>query len=299
MEGSTSGFPRIADADASPASTTPRNRGASPWSNWPGCFALGRDWGAIVLLAYLGVRSGNLLVYLAVVWLIGSFQFAIGECLLHEASHYHLFRNRSWNDRLEFLYALPFFMTVAQFRDEHMAHHRDAGTPEDNLLIDYRLLNLYRPRLNVFWTWFLKPIIGFGAYFYLTKLSLKPLRCGLKLVTFWTLVLGIALYLHAFHILVLYWLIPLWWAHVTYLYWSEIQDHFATRSGTRSVTGWLSNFLWHNNGYHAVHHVRPGLPWYRLPRAHRESMEKFDARDISSGFFCTYRQLCANIRRSG
>lgn len=187
-------------------------------------------------------------------------------------------------------------MTVAQFRDEHMAHHRDAGTREDNLLIDYRLLGLFRPPLNIFWIWFIKPLIGFAAYFYLTKLSLKPLRCGLKLVVFWAAVLSLSTYFGVVHIVVLYWLVPLWWGHVTYLYWSEIQDHFGTHSGTRSVAGRLSNLLWHNNGYHAAHHARPGLPWYRLPIAHQElaADQKWeDSPDISSGFVDTYRQLRA------
>ena len=267
----------------------PLNKG----NDWRGWIALARDWGAIALITAISLRSHNLLVYLASVWLIGCFQFALGECLLHEATHYHLFRTRSWNDRFEFLYSLPFFMTLAQFRDEHLAHHRDAGTPQDNLLIDYRLLNLYRPNLNMFWIWFVKPFVGFAAYFYLTKLSLRPWRCGLKLIIFWTLVLSLSIYLGAVHVLVLYWLVPVWTGHVTYLYWSEIQDHFGTRSGTRSVTGRLGNWLWHNNGYHEAHHARPGLPWYRLPEAHRELAGIDRSADVSRGFFDTYRQLRA------
>lgn len=270
---------------------------ADTWSNTRGGLALARDWGAIVLIAAASQRLGGPVAYLAAVVLIGAFQFALGEALIHEASHYHLFRTRSWNDRFEFLYALPFFMTVAQFREEHLAHHRDVGTPDDGLLADYRLAGLFRPRLNAFWVWFLKPLTGFPARLYLTKLSLKPRRCGLKIVGFWALVTGLAARFGGLKLLALYWLVPLWTAHTAFLYWSEIQDHFATHSGTRSVTGRLGNWLWHNNGLHAVHHARAGVPWFHLPEAHRDYAASGAPLDLSSGFLETYRQLRAAARR--
>ncbi len=288
------------DIFALPATDRPRPRDGSiadTWSNTRGWLALARDWGAILLIAAASRRVGGAAAYAAAVALIGAFQFALGEALIHEASHYHLFRTRSWNDRFEFLYALPFFMTVAQFREEHLAHHRDVGTPDDALLADYRRAGLFRPRLNAFWIWFLKPLTGFPAWFYLTKLSLTPWRCGAKIVGFWTLVTLLAARLGALKLLALYWLVPLWTAHVAFLYWSEIQDHFATHSGTRSVTGRLGNGLWHNNGLHAAHHARAGVAWFRLPEAHRDFAASGAPLDLSSGFLDTYRQLRAAALR--
>lgn len=253
--------------------------------------ALARDWGAIVLLAALSVKADSLVVYLIAAVSIGAFQFAIGESLIHEASHYHLFATREWNDRFEFLYALPFFMTLKQFRDEHLAHHIDVGTPKDELLADYKLIGLLDPEPDIFWIWFVKPLLGFPGYFYLTKLSLKPFNCGAKIVGFWAAVLGAAAYLGALKLVALYWFVPLWTGHVAFLYWSEIQDHFGARSGTRSVTGRLGNWLWHNNGLHAAHHARAAVPWYRLPAAHAEYVARGAELDLSSGFLETYRQL--------
>ncbi len=281
----------------------PRLSGASPAaaaraSDRRGVLALARDWGAIAALAALGLRTRGPAAYVAIVWLIGAFQFAIGECLLHEASHYNLFRTRSWNDRLEFLYALPFFMTLSQFREEHLAHHRDVGTSQDELLADYRLLGLDRPDANMFWIWFVKPLTGFAGYFYLTKLSLRPFwTCGLKLTAFWGAVLAAAAHFGALRVVALYWLVPLWWCHTSFLYWSEIQDHFGTRAGTRSIVGALNNALFHNNGYHAAHHARPGVPWYRLRDEHRDFLAagKHHPQDLSSGFIDTYRQLRAAV----
>ncbi|MBI3563756.1 MAG: fatty acid desaturase [Elusimicrobia bacterium] len=271
-----------------------KKTGADIGSDRRGALALARDWGAIVLIAWASERIGGWPVYIAAAWLIGAFQFAIGEALLHEASHFHLFRTRAWNDRFEALYALPFLMTLSQFRDEHLAHHRDAGTPRDGLLADYRLIGLFEPNPDMFWLWFVKPVTGFAGYFYLTKLSLKPFRCGAKLVAFWTAVAAAAWALGGLRLLALYWVVPLFWCHVSYLYWSEVQDHFGTKSGTRTVVGALNNRLFHNNGYHAVHHARAWVPFYRLPEAHAAFVagDGADAaRDLSSGFLETYRQL--------
>ena len=83
-----------------------------------GALALLRDWGAILLVAALSVRADSLAVYALSVWAIGCFQFAIGEALLHEASHYNLFGRRRWNDDLEFLalIILPTLNTISADR---------------------------------------------------------------------------------------------------------------------------------------------------------------------------------------
>lgn len=281
-------------ADAARGMNETKKTGADIGSDRRGALALARDWGAIVAVAWASERIGGWPAYLAAVWAIGAFQFAIGEALIHEASHFHLFRTRAWNDRLEALYALPFFMTLSQFRAEHLAHHRDAGTPQDGLLADYRLIGLLEPEPDMFWLWFVKPVTGFAGYFYLTKLSLQPFRCGAKLVAFWTGVVAAAWTLGGLRLLALYWVVPVFWCHASYLYWSEVQDHFGTKSGTRSVTSALNNWLFHNNGYHAVHHARAWVPFYRLPEAHAAYLagDGADAaRDLSSGFLDTYRQL--------
>ena len=266
-------------------------------SDLRGWLALIRDWGAIVAIAVLSERAGTWWAYLAALWAIGAFQFAIGECLLHEASHMHLFRTRAWNDRFEALYALPFCMTMAQYREEHLAHHRNSGTPRDGLLDDYRFIGLFRPDPDMFTIWFLKPLSGFAGLVFLRTLGLEPRRCGVKIVSFWALVAAAALALGGLaglRIVALYWVVPLFYSHAAFLYWSEVQDHYGTRSGTRSVLSPVTNWLFHNNGYHAVHHVRAAVPFYRLREAHDEFIAgpgAAYAQDLSSGFLQTYRQV--------
>ncbi len=44
-----------------------------------------------------------------------------------------------------------------------------------------------------------------------------------------------------------------------------MQGHFEHVHGTASHYGWLYNWCFFNDGYHAEHHLRPGEHWTRLP----------------------------------
>ena len=39
--------------------------------------------------------------------------------------------------------------------------------------------------------------------------------------------------------------------------------------------GWFWRLLYLNNNYHAVHHARPGLPWYAIPAAYEAERARF------------------------
>ena len=251
--------------------------------------ALARDWGAIVLIAWGAEAAEHPVAYLAAAWAIGLFQFALGEAMLHEASHYNLFPSKRWNLWLEALYGLPFFRTVSQFQAEHNLHHRRLGSAEDHLNDDYYAWGITRPPQKWFWLWFLKPATGYAGWFYLGSLSLRPWRSGVRVAAFWTAVAAAFWATGSLRLLVLYWLVPFFWCFASFLYWSEIQDHCNTASGTRSNLSPLANLLTHNNGYHYIHHLYPAIPWYRLPEAYAALCP--GEGDVSHGFLDTYRQI--------
>lgn len=257
-------------------------------NEWLSLAAIARDWAAIVGLTALGLRVDRWAFYVVAVWIIGMFQFALSEALLHEAAHYNLFRSRRLHHRLEVLYGLPFFLTVAQYQSEHRIHHARLGGEGDGLVRDYRRLGLYDDRLNVAWIWLVKPVLGFGCY-YASTLTLRPFKEGAKIVGFWVAVLAAFYAFGLLHVLVWYWFVPLVWSNYAFVYWSEIENHFNTRSGTRTNVSPLYNLLVHNGGYHAIHHRYPTIPWFNLPKAHALLGE--DGEDVSSGFLDTYRQL--------
>lgn len=253
--------------------------------------AVGRDWAAIIAIAWASERIGHPAAYVAAAWAIGVFQFALGESMLHEASHYNLFRSRRLNLWLEPLYGLPFLRTVEQFQKEHNVHHRKLGSPEDHIQADYYQFGVTRPPQKWFWLWFLKPVTGYAGWYQLRTTSLRPWTSGVRIVGFWAAVVAAFWAAGALELLVLYWLVPLFWCFSSILYWSEIQDHCNTRSGTRSNLSPLMNALTHNNGYHFVHHRYPAIPWYRLPEAHHALCP--EEGDVSHSFLETYRQIRA------
>jgi fatty acid desaturase len=258
-------------------------------SNIRGGLAIAQDWLAIVVLIYSSIRIHSWLLYPLAAWLIGTFQFALSESLLHEAAHYNLFKVRRWNDALDLFYGLPLFYTTQQFRLEHMIHHRFLGKPEDNLLADYEAMGLFHPGINLFWIWFCRPLLGYAGYHYALAFTLKPLRSGIRMIAFWGIVLGVFACLHQLEVLVLYWFIPLLWSCYSQLYWSEIADHYRTQTGVRSNFSRWTNFLHHNNGYHFTHHTYASIPWYMLPEATRALCP--GQGDVCYGFLDIYHSI--------
>ncbi len=255
-----------------------------------------RDWMAICLIAAFSIWANNIFIYLVSVWAIGIFQFAIGEGLLHEATHHNLFKNKLWNEQLEFLYAFPVLRTISSYREHHFPHHKGLGGEEDYIPEYYEMIGLNKENKNLFWLLFLKPVLGFtfyhfsiDAYYHLKGLDYRPFKTGFKISLFWLVVIvGFCLSGHI-DILLLYWVVPLVWCFPCYSCWSEVHDHFNTVSGTRSNLSFLANLLTHNNGYHYVHHLYPTIPWYKLPEAHKALC--LDSPDISYGLFDVYRKL--------
>lgn len=248
------------------------------------------DWLAIFAIAHLNVWFPHPLLYLVSVWAIGIFQFALGETMLHEAAHHNLFEARKLHDRLDFLYALPFGFTLNTWRIEHREHHRAVNawaTAPDRLISEYADYNL---GTNWFWTWFVRPITGYAGIFYLAhSVRSAGWRDSLRVSYFWGSAIAVFAVCGHLEWLLLYWCIPYFWCFASYVYWSEIEDHYNTKSGSRTNCCALSNWLTHNNGYHYIHHKYPLIPWYNLKVAHHYFVTDYS--DSSSGFIDTYKQI--------
>jgi fatty acid desaturase len=268
--------------------------------------ALLKDWIAIFIVAGFSLWANNIFIYLVAVWLIGIFQFAIGDALGHEAAHNNLFTEQSWNEKLEFLYSFPFLRTISSYREHHFPHHKYLFSDGDYIPEDYEFLGLNKPDKNVFMILFIKPFLGFYVYYFFLEVILYPwlqdsfklsslingIKCSYKLYLFWlTVILSFSLSGHL-DILLLYWFVPLFWCFSFLSLFSEVQEHFNTLSGSRSNVNPVINFVFHNAGHHYVHHLYPPIPWYKLPEAHQALCA--DNPDISHGILDTYRQLIRN-----
>jgi fatty acid desaturase len=263
-----------------------------------------RDWLAIALIIAFSIWANNIFVYVTCVWLIGIFQFALGEGITHEAAHYNLFSEKSWHDKLEFIYAFPCFRTIYSYRKHHFPHHQYLGTEKDYIPGQYEFLGLNKTNKNVFMILVVKPILGFSAIFFIVeilydlfqnfKISVQEkngrlFKSILQLCLFWLVVILGFYWSGHLAILLLYWFVPLLWSYSFFSVFSEVQEHHNTVSGTRSNVNPFFNSIFHNGGYHYVHHLCPTIPWYNLPEAHQTFCS--DNPDISKGILDTYKQL--------
>ncbi len=258
-------------------------------SNWRALFALLKDYALILGIIAASEQIGGGIVYIFAVWLIGMIQLGLGETLTHEASHFNLFKTRRFNQWSEFLCCYPFGFTLNDYRREHSQHHRLLNTNREQLHLDYGNHGLLDENRNMVWLWFFKPILGYAGVAYIRSLiQLATFKSAQKIVLFWVALLGISAWNGWLDLLCLYWIVPLVWSYASFFYWSEIEDHFNTTTGTRTNISW-TNWLTHNNGYHAIHHRYPRIPWYRLKQAHFALGD--NPTDISRGFFDTFRQI--------
>jgi fatty acid desaturase len=210
---------------------------------------------------------------------------AIGQysSLTHEVLHGHPFRNQRLSEVLVFP-GLTIFVPYLRFKDLHLQHHFDPALtdpyddPESNYLDPAVWARLSAPvkallRINntLAGRMALGPAISTWAL--VTGDVKAALKGDRRVWLAWALHLpGVAL--------VLWWLaavgtMPIWaYLLAAYLGWSllkirtylEHRAHETARARTVVIEsrGPLA-LLFLNNNFHVVHHMHPGVAWYKLP----------------------------------
>lgn len=218
---------------------------------------------------------------------------ALHSSLQHEAIHGHPTPWRWVNDALVFP-ALGLVVPYERFKATHLAHHFDPSLtdpyddPETNYLDPAVWAGLARPArvaLAANNTLLGRMVLGpFLATWVLWRDDFRAVRAGDRGV-------ARAWRLHAAGLVpVVVWLafvgtMPAWgyllgcWGGLGLLKIRTFLEHQAhERAAARSVViedrGPLA-FLFLNNNFHAVHHARPGLAWYRLPGEYARRREEF------------------------
>ncbi|MCB9763498.1 MAG: fatty acid desaturase [Alphaproteobacteria bacterium] len=233
---------------------------------------LGRTWGIVAAAIALAVALDHPLATLAAIVVIATRQRAL-IAILHTASHGVFFRTRRWNTTLQPLFAWPNLQALELYGPDHVIHHRDVGaaTPDalDYLNVEMGLAPGGFGRRT--WRVFVRPLIGVdglvATWETLQELAQNP-RVGGKLALFWLPVVGVCAWLGALEPLALYWFVPMVWLRPVLGLWSELADHFGTRTGTRDHVGlFQSHFVSIYGLHHALHHRDPRVPCYREAEA--------------------------------
>lgn len=262
--------------------------------------ALTTEWSVILFLIYLNQKIENLWLMIFSVLLIGTRIHALG-ILMHEASHFNLFSNPKWNDRVAKLFITgPVFISLDSYRKTHQLHHQYSLTTKDPTHTRKANIAIYdfpKKKSLYFILDLLKILCGYGVYLALSDLlrnrSTAPTKgksflgdlkiCGIIVFIF---ILYKFNYLNTY---LIFWVLPTLTVLPLLNYWRTISEHSSlyTPEPTRTVI--YSSFLkWlitpYNINYHLEHHLFPKKTWYNLAKLKNEESEKLSIGTITIGF---------------
>ncbi len=272
-------------------------RDLSEVSSLRGLFHILAEWTLLVAAAYLCHREGNFLLYLVTVVWIATRQHAL-MILLHDGTHYRLFRNRKLNDWVsEIALAWPVLISARAYRRNHFAHHRYLNTDGDPDWVRRKGDPAWvfpKPRAEMAGL-LLRDLTGLGAIALLKLMktvaskdvdvqrSFLLVRYG-----FYLIVIALALWMGAMKLLLLYWFVPLFTCLVFIFRIRSIAEHSglpttgSVYAQTRTVIPSMLERIFiapKNVNFHLEHHLYPSVPFYRLPRLHAMLAAKPEFRD--------------------
>ncbi|QDU57751.1 fatty acid desaturase family protein [Aeoliella mucimassa] len=288
------------------------------FTNW---YVLTREYvvyaaivGACVWATSLMTKAGwaiwwQLPVYAVTILAIGFWSQTRLATLVHESSHYLLFKNRLLNDVMaNLLVVFPFYGKVGNYRIGHWGHHRNVNDPEHDpdliRLMKHQDREFPLTRARFIWEYIILQLSPHKAFSYLkgraeyvafmkeedgikdqsplSKTSLNLLRA--------VYYLGMAAALWWFGWIpeyFLYWVLPLVTVYPCSLFLREIAHHGnypdnGDFTNSRVYEGlWFEREIFFPFGEwnHVLHHMFPTIPWHKMRKAHHVMMRYPPYRD--------------------
>jgi fatty acid desaturase len=211
--------------------------------------------------------------------LLATVRFGALESCTHQAVHFTLFRHRRFNDRLDFLFALPIAESVRSYRATHRIHHERFGTPEDPVVRVYAESGVAQFPHRFWWVMLVRPLLGYHTISFLSErmaMANEFRGWAARFCLFLTALLLLSYWTGSWRDLLWLYVVPVFLILPVFLFWTEVFDHAGLDlqpvvKSSRDITARLIVFFLypHGEGYHLTHHLYPGIPSYRLPLANK------------------------------
>ena len=225
-------------------------------------------------------------------WLAVPLMLLVSHCMhgaligFHEASHGNLRKNRIINDLDGMLIGVTSFMSLTLYRAAHQKHHMHLATERDEELWPFvkvdspcwsrRLAALIELNLGLFFTPFLfaRMFLKKDSFIRSRKVRRRIWAEFILTIVFWTALITAVAWWHLWTYFFWLYLLPgliagnmqSWRKYIEHV---GLSGHTA-KSATRSIiadtwSGRLLSLSLLHEPFHAVHHLRAGLPHYELP----------------------------------
>ncbi len=220
--------------------------------------------------------------------------FAVVLCLLsffcavitHNTVHCPVFRSRGMNSLFQVALSLTYGHPVSMYVPGHnLSHHKYTQQAKDRMRTDklrfrWNLLN------QVFFSFIVGPVIFRDNARFAKAMKTKNPKWYrqflIELVVYVAFLVTLALVdpVKLWGFVPLKFLVFVMIPH-QYAAWGIMGINFVQHDGcdgehphnhSRNFVGALLNWFTFNNGYHGMHHMRPGLHWSLLPKAHAKEL---------------------------
>lgn len=275
-------------------------------SHWVNAVHLAATWGVVVAAAAAAYATRSPAVYVLAVVVIGSRQRGLVN-LVHETSHHKLFRHRAVNDVVgRLVVGYPLLTPPPGYRCQHCRHHANLwDASKDPKAQRYDAIGLGDPSSVSPRRFLLKHVAGPLLLLHVPGTLVRTLsfredswRERVWVSLYWGTILTVSIATGTWLLLLLFWVVPYVTSFQVIRYWNDMADH----AGLAGVDPWTTSRSWESNpvtefflrsfdAYHLLHHLFPGIPHYRMAKAHELLQDVPQYRDVPMcrGFFLPYR----------